>query len=200
MSKIPNEFYLQNDVVQIAKQLLGKYLCTHINNKYTAGKIVETEAYKAPEDMASHAYNNRKTKRTIPFYEEGGIAYIYLIYGMYNLFNIVTNSKNIPHAILIRAVEPKKGIKHMKERMGIINGNKKFTAGPGLLTKSLGINISHNMCDLQGKSIWLENDKKDSTNFEIIESKRIGMNIPEPWQSMPWRFYIKNNPWVSRLK
>src|SRR5690349_17324323 len=101
--KLSREFYLREDVVRISKELLGKYLFTFIDGKLTGGIITETEAYKAPEDKASHAYGGRRTERTEIFYSEGGVSYVYLCYGIHHLFNVVTNQKDIPHAILIRA-------------------------------------------------------------------------------------------------
>jgi len=197
MSKLPLSFYLQDDVVHIAKSLIGKDLCANIDNKLTTGMVVETEAYRAPEDKASHAYNNKKTPRTLPFYKKGGIAYVYIIYGVYKLFNIITNKENIPHAVLIRAIEPTKGIEIMKHRRSADTKNR-LTAGPGLLSIAMGIDISHNMTNLQGNKIWLEDSGFTPAPPKIISTPRIGMKIAEPWKSIPWRFYLKDNPWVSR--
>jgi len=198
MSKLPKSFYMQYDSVLIAKSLIGKNLCTRFNKTLTTGMIVETEAYKAPEDMASHAYNNRKTKRTIPFYKNGGIAYVYMIYGVYYLFNVVTNIEGVPHAVLIRAVEPKAGIDTMTKRHHNQKKLYKLTSGPGLLSTALGIDISHNMTDLQGNKIWIIDSGFLPCSSEVNQTTRVGINVPEPWKSMPWRFYLKNNPWVSK--
>ena len=110
MKKLKKSFFLRNDVIAISKDLLGKILVTNFNGILTSGKIVETEAYMGPEDKASHAYNGRRTPRTETMFLTGGVSYVYLCYGIHNLFNIVTNKKNIPHAVLIRAIEPFDGI------------------------------------------------------------------------------------------
>lgn len=186
--------------MDLAKQCLGKRLCTNIDGHYCSGIIVETEAYKAPEDMASHAFNNKKTPRTEPFFEKGGIGYVYLIYGTYKLFNIISNAEGIPHAILIRGLEPEEGIEVMMKRRKMSEVKRNLSAGPGLLSMALGIDLKHNRTDLQSNVIWLE-DRGESVNEEhIICSPRVGMNIPEPWYSMPWRFRIKGNKWTSPAK
>jgi len=114
--KLPKSFYIRENVLQLSKELLGKVLVTNIEGIYTSGMITETEAYQAPEDKASHAYNNRRTPRTEIFYNTGGIGYVYLCYGIHYLFNVVTNKENIPHAILIRSLEPIDGIDSMMVR------------------------------------------------------------------------------------
>src|SRR5262249_30499335 len=113
MEKLPLSFYRQEDVVNISRQLLGKYLFTYFDHALTGGVIVETEAYRAPEDRASHAYNMRRTKRNEVMYHAGGVCYVYTCYGLYPLFNIVTNTEGVPHAILIRALEPVEGVETM---------------------------------------------------------------------------------------
>lgn len=198
--KLKESFYLQKDVVDIAKQCLGKRLCTNIDGQYTSGIIVETEAYRAPEDMASHAYDNKVTPRTKPFFEKGGIGYVYLIYGTYKLFNLISNVEGIPHAILIRGIEPEQGIDVMMKRRKMTEIKRNLSAGPGLLSMALGIDLSHNRTDLQGDIIWLEDRNEDVIEGNIISSPRVGMNIPEPWYSMPWRFRIKGNNWTSPAK
>src|SRR5688572_30262214 len=117
MQKLQQSFYLRNDVVKIARELLGKVLVTNWDNEYTSGRIVETEAYAGEVDRASHASKGR-TARTSVIFEEGGIAYVYLCYGIHEMFNIVTNKAGVPHAILIRAVEPIDGIDIMLQRTG----------------------------------------------------------------------------------
>ena len=200
MGKLNDAFYQRKDVVQVAKDLLGKHLCTHIGGKLTTGKIVETEAYKAPEDMGSHAYNYRKTSRTLPFYKAGGIAYVYLIYGTYHLFNVITGTAQTPHAVLVRGVEPVSGLNTMLRRRNMREIAYKLTAGPGLLSMALGITTNHNETDLQGNTIWIEEHNETVGKDDRVQSPRVGMNIPEPWKSMPWRFRIKNNPWASPAK
>ena len=197
IKKLNEEFYTRSDVVELSKQLLGKHLCTNINNEYTEGKIVETEAYKAPKDRGSHAYGNKRTRRTEVFFNKGGIAYIYLIYGMYRLFNVITNLEGIPHAILIRAVEPIKGLEIMKRRRKINIVKRNLTAGPGLLSEAMGIEIKHNGTDLLGNTIWIEDRKEEIQAHKIIASSRVGMNFEGKYKTIPWRFRIKDNPWTN---
>ncbi|MBX9851465.1 MAG: DNA-3-methyladenine glycosylase [Cytophagaceae bacterium] len=200
MSKLPREFYLREDVIQISKDLLGKFLFTRINGKTTAGMIVETEAYMAPDDKASHAYGSRRTPRTEPFYKDGGISYVYLCYGIHYLFNIVTNYKNIPHAILIRAIEPKEGTETMLKRRRKTRVSYGLTAGPGSLSLALGITTKHNGLDLAGDMIWLEDKGIVIPEKEIIKSPRVGVAYAEEYAAKPWRFRIKDNPWTSKAK
>ena len=156
MSKLLREFYVRPSVVQIAKDLLGKYLLTRLEDTVTGGIIVETEAYAGPEDRASHAYNSRRTSRTEIMFHEGGVAYVYLCYGIHHLFNIVTNVEGIPHAVLIRALEPTDGVELMLHRRNMKEVSLKFSGGPGTLTQALGIKTTHTQTDLTGEQIWLE--------------------------------------------
>lgn len=196
--KLSTVFYLQEDVVKIAQELLGTLLCTYIDHKFTSGIIVETEAYQGPEDAASHAYNSRRTTRTEVMFLEGGKSYVYLIYGIYKLFNIVTAKQGIPHAVLIRAIEPKEGLDIMKKRRAITTTKKNISSGPGLLTQALGINLIHNKLSLNGPLIWLEEKKDKLPKEAIIASTRIGLNhVKEPYKSIHWRFYIKDNSFAS---
>ena len=135
---IKKSFYLNQDVNEVAKMLLGKTLVTNFGST-TSGKIVETEAYKGENDKASHAYNMNKTKRTLPMFLDGGISYIYLCYGIHHLFNIVTNKKNYPDAVLVRAIEPLEGIDVMLKRRKLYKLGYNLTSGPGVLSKALGI-------------------------------------------------------------
>jgi DNA-3-methyladenine glycosylase len=195
---VEKTFYLGEDVVRIARELLGKVLFTRVNGKETAGIIVETEAYRGATDRASHAYPNRKTNRNSIMFDDGGKAYVYLIYGMYYLFNIVTNKANHADAILIRALEPVKGIETMMERR-----NKKsmsrITSGPGLLSQALGIDLNFYGADLTGNRIWLEYPENDRINPEAVQTRRIGVEYAGKDAELPWRFYIANNPWVSKI-
>jgi len=196
-SKLPESFYIREDVIQLSKELLGKVLVTHIDGIITSGMITETEAYHAPEDKASHAYNNRRTPRTEVFYNTGGIGYVYLCYGIHNLFNVVTNKQDIPHAILIRAVEPLEGIDHMMQRRKKVKLDKTLTAGPGALSQALGINKIHNKISLLGETVWIE-DRSIKVE-SIIATTRVGIDYAEEYIDKPWRFYIKGNKWVSKL-
>lgn len=156
MSKLLREFYVRPNVVQIAKDLLGKYLLTRLEDTVTGGMIVETEAYAGPEDRASHAHNSRRTSRTEIMFHEGGVAYVYLCYGIHHLFNIVTNVEGIPHAVLIRAIEPTDGAELMLRRRNMKEGSPKLSGGPGTLTQALGIKTTHTQTDLTDEQIWLE--------------------------------------------
>ena len=195
--KIEKEFYLGSDVVRIARDLLGKVLCTVINGRETAGIIVETEAYRGATDRASHAYPSRKTRRNSIMFDEGGKAYVYLIYGMYHLFNIVTNKVNNPDAILIRALEPVRGIDIMMERRNKIS-KEKITSGPGILSQAMGIDLSIYGEDLTGSKIWLEYAEEKQPPTEIVRTGRIGVGYAGEDAMLPWRFYIADNPWVSK--
>jgi DNA-3-methyladenine glycosylase len=200
MSKLPKEFYLREDVIQISKDLLGKYLYTKIKGKITGGMIVETEAYMAPEDKASHAFNNRRTSRTEIFYHDGGISYVYLCYGIHYLFNIITNFKDIPHAVLIRAIEPVEGIDIMVKRRRKTKLGFDLTAGPGSTSMSLGITSNQNGLDLTGDTVWLEDKGIKIADKNIIKSPRVGVAYAKEYAAKPWRFRIKDNPWTSRAK
>ena len=196
MKKLNRDFYLEPDIIKISRKLLGKVLCTNFQGQLTSGIIVETEAYAGINDKASHAYGNKKTNRTKIMYDSGGVAYIYLCYGMHHLFNIVTNKKNIPHAILIRAIEPLTGINSMLKRKNKQKKNFNLTSGPAKLTKALGITTNQNGISLLNNIIWIEN-KKNIPDKQIIASPRVGIPYAEEHILNPWRFRIKDNPWTS---
>jgi len=192
MSKLLREFYVRPSVVQIAKDLLGKYLLTRLEDTVTGGMIVETEAYAGPEDRASHAYNSRRTSRTEIMFHEGGVAYVYLCYGIHHLFNIVTNVEGIPHAILIRAIEPSDGIDQMLLRRNMKEVSPKLSGGPGTLTQALGIKTTHTQTDLTGEQIWLEDRGFLVPEDEIIAGPRVGVSYAGEDAENPWRFQLKN--------
>lgn len=198
--KLNKAFYTREDVIAISKELLGKYLVTCIDEKLTSGMIVETEAYLGVDDKASHAYGNRRTKRTEPFYKEGGIAYVYMCYGIHYLFNIITNKTEIPHAVLIRAVEPSDGIETMLERRKKSRLKPDLTAGPGALSVALGISANHNETDLLGSEIWVEDRGVIVKKNEIIASPRVGVAYAKEDALKPWRFRIKDNPYTSKAR
>lgn len=200
MKRLPSDFYIQEDVVSLAKQLLGKKIFTNFNNTLTGGIIVETESYKGKEDRASHAYNNRYTKRTEVMYEEGGIAYVYLCYGIHHLFNVVTYKKGEPHAILIRAIEPTVGIETMLKRRNKKNLTFSLTAGPGALTQALGITKEHNGLSLQSDLLWIEDNPTTILPKNILASSRVGVSYAKEDALFPWRFRIFKNPWTSLSK
>ncbi len=188
MNKLNKNFYLSNDVVSISKSLIGKVLVTNINQKLTSGIITETEAYAGITDKASHAYNNRRTLRTETMYCEGGVSYVYLCYGMHSLFNIVTNNKDIPHAVLIRAINPLDGIDIILERRGKNKITKDLCNGPGKITEALGIKTIHNNFSLLENIIWIE-DRNINIDVSRIEiTPRIGIDYAGEDAKLPYRF------------
>lgn len=199
MSKLPHSFYLDSDVVRLSQSLLGKFLFTNLNAEgLTGGMIVETEAYAGITDRASHAFNNRRTKRTETMFAEGGICYVYLCYGIHHLFNVVTNHENIPHAILVRAIEPTDGISIMLQRRKKTKIDFSLTSGPGSLSAALGITTKNNSTDLQSDEIWIEDRGISVKPNQIISSPRVGVGYAKEDALLPWRFRINDNQWVSR--
>lgn len=184
----------------IARELLGKRLCTRINGVLTAGIIVETEAYSGTNDKACHSHLNRRTKRTEIMYGPPGFAYVYLIYGIYALFNIVTNHIGQADAVLIRALEPADGIEEMLLRRNLQEPETRLTAGPGLLTQALGINTSHYGTDLTGDLIWLEDTGTRFIDEQIVASPRVGVQYAAEDALLPWRFRVKGNRWTSKAR
>jgi DNA-3-methyladenine glycosylase len=197
MAKLPFSFYLNTDVNSLARQLIGKMLFTQIDGEITAGAIVETEAYAGIEDKASHAYGGRLTDRTKTMYLKGGVSYVYLCYGIHNLFNVVTGPLNTPHAVLIRGVEPVIGTEIMLQRRGMALLKPNLTAGPGALSKALGIDRTFNAKDLTGEEIWIE-DGWDVDLESIVAAPRVGVGYAADHALLPWRYYIKGNRFVSK--
>jgi len=195
-NKLPKNYYLNKDVVFLAKDLLGKILFTNFNNHLTSGMIVETEAYRSMNDKASHAYLNKKTKRNEMMYSEGGVIYVYICYGIHALLNIVTNQKNIADAILIRAIQPMDGVSIMKERT-LKTSITDLASGPGKLSVSLGIDIYSNGEKLTDNKIWIQ-DSKNIKKSEIVSGKRIGVDYAGDDSNLKWRFYIKENQYISK--
>jgi len=191
MTKLPREFYVRPDVVQIAKELLGKFLLSRIQDSVTGGMIMETEAYAGPEDKASHAYNNRLSTRTEIMYHSGGVAYVYLCYGIHHLFNIVTNIEGIPHAVLIRAIDPSDGIDLMLRRRHMKKVAPNLSSGPGTLTQALGIQTSLTGTDLTGNQIWLEDRGIVVLDDQIKARPRVGVSYAGEDAHRPWRFRLK---------
>lgn len=197
MKKLPKSFYQRADVLEIARELLGKILVTKYEGEITAGRIVECEAYDGVIDRASHAFNGRRTSRNEIMYGEAGSAYVYLCYGIHHLFNVVTNKKNIPHAILIRALEPMKGIEKMLQRRGKKTLDKTITRGPGSLSAALGVFVKHNGYSLQSKELYIADDDFVFPDELIGVSPRIGVDYAKEAAKYPYRFYIKGNKFVS---
>jgi len=187
--KLERSFYTRQDVVQIARELIGKVVYTKFNDEITAGIIIETEAYEGVTDRASHAYGNRRTSRTEVMYASGGVAYVYLCYGVHSLFNIVTNKQGTPHAVLIRGIYPLEGLDVMKKRADRPYLRKGSGSGPGNVSKLLGIHYSHSGADLLGDDIWLE-DNGFVFNGQILSGTRIGVNYAGKDALLPYRFWI----------
>ena len=200
MKKLDHQFYDNEDVVFLARQLLGKLLVTRIDQIHTSGRIVETEAYAGAIDRASHAYGGRRTNRTEIMFGEPGKAYVYLCYGIHHLFNIVTNKKDVPHAILIRSVEPVDGIEDMLIRTGKRKADYTLTKGPGNVSRALGIRTTHTGTDLYGNLIYIVDDNVSPPDDSIISSARIGVDYAGDDATLLYRFHIKDNPFVSGKK
>jgi DNA-3-methyladenine glycosylase len=197
MKKLPLAFYLQKDVVKIAKELLGKVLVTHWKQEYTSGRIVETEAYAGELDRASHA-SKGKTPRTEVIFGEGGRAYVYLCYGIHQMFNIVTNAEGIPHAILIRAVEPLEGVEIMLKRTGKKKADETLTRGPGNVGKAFGFHTSQCGLSLVSDQLYIADDGFKVPPSSVIASPRIGVDYAGDHAEWHYRFFIKGNKYVSR--
>ncbi|MDR0754405.1 MAG: DNA-3-methyladenine glycosylase [Prevotellaceae bacterium] len=196
--KLDLSFYTREDVVQISRELLGKTLCANINGNFTEAIIVETEAYAGINDKASHAYGGRRTKRTEIMFYEGGHAYIYLCYGMYSLFNVVTNIENIPHAVLIRGAVALNGIKTMLERTDRKKLTDDLLTGPGKLSKAMGLHFSLTGISLLGNTVWLEDKDIIVSSENIIATPRIGVDYAAEDALLPYRFVAKQDFTVFR--
>jgi DNA-3-methyladenine glycosylase len=196
--KLPHSYYSNQDVLFLAQNLLGKVLFTEIGDAITAGIIVETEAYFGVQDKASHAYGGRRTNRTEPLYSHGGISYVYLCYGIHHLFNVVSSVEDDPHAVLIRAVEPLIGKEIMEHRRNMPSSKAAISSGPGSAAKALGIDQSFNKKDLTGDEIWIEDHGILYKPDEIITGPRIGVAYAQEDALLPWRFFVKNNKYVSK--
>jgi len=196
--KLPREFYTRADVLAVARQLLGQILVVPTKNgDRVSGMIVETEAYRGPEDRASHAYGGRRTRRTETMYRKGGTAYVYFVYGMYHQFNVVTCIPEIPHAVLIRALEPVEGIELMRARRPS-RSDVNLANGPGKLSIALAIDRSLDGADLLEDRVWIERGDRQVSASSIARGPRIGIAYAGQWAEKPWRFWLRNNPFVSR--
>jgi DNA-3-methyladenine glycosylase len=188
--KLDRDFYIRPSVTAIARDLLGKFLYTNVGGKITAGMITETEAYEGIIDRASHAWNNRRTKRTEVMYAEGGVAYVYLCYGIHHLFNVVTNIRDVPHAVLLRGIKPFEGLEIMESRMGKAYPGNGFFDGPGKAAKALGIRVTDSGKSLLGNEIWIE-DRGISVDHERIQiGPRIGIHYANEHALLPYRFLM----------
>jgi DNA-3-methyladenine glycosylase len=186
--KLAREFYLRDDVLTVSRELLGKVLCTRRGGTTTAAVISETEAYAGVDDRASHAYGGRRTRRTEPMFAEGGIAYVYLCYGIHHLFNVVTNREGTPHAILIRAGRPLTGTATMRKRRGKTVADKTLLAGPGSLARALGITTRDTGVSLAGSRIWIEDHGFDVAVDTVSVGPRVGVDYAGDDALRPYRF------------
>lgn len=193
-------YFLEEDVVYMARDLLGKEILTNIDGQVCRARITETEAYRAPDDKACHAYSNRRTSRTETMFSEGGTAYIYLCYGIHHLFNVVTGPADMAHAVLIRAVEPLDNIDLMLQRRGMKKVTPALTAGPGRWTQAMGITTSLDSIKLYSPDspIQLYAGEGITEDEKIATSTRIGVDYAGDCALRPWRFFIEKNRWVSR--
>jgi DNA-3-methyladenine glycosylase len=197
--KLARAFYTRADVVAVARRLLGSLLVARARDgRRVSGIIVETEAYQGPEDRASHAYGGRRTRRTETMYARGGTAYVYFVYGMYHQFNVVTNVGGAPHAVLVRALEPVEGVELMRRRRGR-PAPRELTSGPGKLCIALGIDRRLDGADLLGDRIWIEAGRRVRA-ADIAAGPRVGIDYAEDWVARPWRFWVRDNPFVSRAR
>jgi DNA-3-methyladenine glycosylase len=201
VKKLDREFY-NRDSIHVAKELLGKVLVHEIDGQRIKVKIVEAEAYMGIEDKAAHSYGGKRTPRVEVMYGEPGCSYVFMIYGMYHCFNVITRERGIPQAVLVRAVEPLEGTEWMAQRRFgksyeqlTKSQCKGLTNGPGKLCGALSINRSFNGMDLCGDIMYFE--EGISEKFNIIETKRVGIDYAEEAKDYPWRFYIEGNEYVS---
>ena len=197
-SKLPREFYTRPNVLTVARDLLGHLLVVPARDgRRVSGIIVEAEAYRGPQDRASHAHRGRRTARTETMYWTGGTAYVYFVYGMHHQFNVVTNVREIPHAVLIRALEPVEGLELMRRRR---HGqpDHDLTNGPGKLCAALGIDRALDGADLRGDRVWIEAATRRIPASAVARGPRVGIDYAQEWVERPWRFWIRNNPFLSR--
>lgn len=198
INKLPLSFYQRDDVVLIARELIGKDIYSNIGGQLCAGTIIETEAYCGPSDRGSHAFDNRRTPRNDMMFQAGGLVYMYICYGIHNMLNIVSGTEGLSRAILIRALQPHTGIDAMRERRSIFNKDQRLCQGPGALAQAMGLNKVHNGADLQKDVIWIMDAGTRYSEADIMASARVGMNFEGPYKTIPWRFYLKGNQYVSR--
>lgn len=196
MERLKREFYLRDTLI-VARELLGKYLIREHSGQLLVGRIVETEAYIGAIDKACHAYNGKKTPRTQTLYEQAGTSYVYLIYGMYDCMNVVTEPEGTAAAVLLRSVEIIQGIElssclRYEKEMSALNKSqlKNFSNGPGKLCKAMGITRLDNGIDLCNSSFHIA-DNGEKGDFKIRTSPRIGIDYAEEAKDFPWRFTIE---------
>jgi DNA-3-methyladenine glycosylase len=197
LKKLDASFYHHGDVTDIARALIGMVIVTRWDDITTAGRIVETEAYRGETDRASHAWGGRRTNRTEVMYGPGGYAYVYLCYGIHHLVNVVTHDRGVPHAVLLRAMEPLEGITEMVKRTGKPAGSPSLGAGPGNLSRALGIHTRHSGYFLRSRDFFLADDGSGYAGAEILATPRIGVDYAGADAKLPYRFIVAGSPWIS---
>jgi DNA-3-methyladenine glycosylase len=200
LKKLDRSFFERKDVLLVARELLGKILVTQWDGIRSAGRIVETEAYAGVHDRASHAFGGRRTARSEHLYGAPGTVYVYVCYGMHHLFNVITNEKEIPHGILIRALEPLEGVEHMLNRTGKKVLDYTLTKGPGNLARAMGLSKSHSGSNIFSDEIFIIDDGIRYKKEEVVVTKRIGVESAREDAELPYRFILKGSPWVSAKK
>ncbi len=200
VNPLKRAFFTEVDLLTLCRRLLGQHLVTNLHGERCIGRIVEVEAYRAPEDKACHAYGNRRTSRTEPMFWRGGHAYVYLCYGIHHLFNIVTGPAGRAEAVLVRAVEPVAKLESMMKRRKMDKPAPRLTAGPGCLSQAMGITTALSGQDMlkAGSPVWLESGTKLPEEHEIVQGPRIGVDYAAECAAWPWRFAIQGNPWLSK--
>ncbi len=196
--KLRRGFYTRADVLTLARALLGKRLVVPSDEgARVSGRIVETEAYLGAEDKAAHSYRNRRTARTETMFAVGGTAYVFFVYGMHHQFNVVAGAEGLPHAVLVRALEPEEGLELMRARRPA-RSDRELTSGPGKLCHALGIDRTFDGADLLGQRVWIEDAGTVIPPEEIAAGPRIGIAYAEEYALKPWRFWLKGNMFVSK--
>jgi DNA-3-methyladenine glycosylase len=185
--KLIRRDYADPRPTRAARFFLGKFLCVGAQDGYAEGMITETEAYGGPQDAASHAFGNRRTARTEIMFAPGGVAYVYLCYGLHRLFNIVTGPRDVPQAVLVRAVQITAGQEVVRDRRPRV-AEKDWASGPGRVCAALGIGMHHNGRDLSSETIWIEDRGVIPPRREVKRTPRIGVNYAGIWALKPWRF------------
>lgn len=195
--KLKKDFYTRTNVLEVARDLIGKVLVTQTGDIYTSGIITETEGYNGIHDRACHAYGGRRTNRTEVMYQEGGRTYIYLCYGIHALFNVVTNAVNTPDAVLIRATYPLDGIDHMLKRRNKVKVDKTLSGGPGTVAAALGLTLDRNGTLLSGDQIWIEDRNIYVDKDAVSITPRIGVESAGEAALLPYRFVVSHKVFNS---
>jgi len=194
-ARLPRAFYAR-PVLSVARELIGKLLVHDTPEGRVSGRIVETEAYRGPDDRAAHSFGGRRTARTEVMYGPPGHAYVFFVYGMHWNFNVVTTGVGSPHAVLVRAVEPREGTALMALRRGLPESSVDLTNGPGKLCRAFGIDRSCYGVDLTSASLYLA----EGSRVRAARSPRIGVDYAGEWAALPWRFFDPASAFVSRRR